>query len=407
MLSLPKISRRDINRFLIVNCLRKNCRLSRIELSRQLGLTAAAITYIVSDLIKEGFVRECGLGTSSRGRKPTYLELNSSAAYAIGVDLTRFDRIDASIVNLDCQPLWSAERPMLETRPAAMVTGIEAVVDDLVAMSGIPRHAIFGVGVCLPDIVDHESGIVLGAYNPDWVGVKLGEQIQQVLGLRTYVDNDANIAALGEYWYGDLEERQDFVYVAVAHGVGSGIITGGQVYRGANGSASQFGHIIIQSDDGPRCRCGARGCLEALASEPAILAWVTCQLQAGRTSCMQSPPQQPRELYDAANAGDPLACEAIRVMGHYLGIGITNIINLLNPKAVIIGGRVWRVIDLLLDEVRRTVVANAATIKGRQTSIVSSSLGATTGIVGAATLVLEEVFRVPVFEASVNTAGYQ
>jgi predicted NBD/HSP70 family sugar kinase len=122
---------------------------------------------------------------------------------------------------------------------------------------------------------------------------------------------------------------------------------------------------------------------------------------------MQSPPQQPRELYDAANAGDPLACEAIRVMGHYLGIGITNIINLLNPKAVIIGGRVWRVIDLLLDEVRRTVVANAATIKGRQTSIVSSSLGATTGIVGAATLVLEEVFRVPVFEASVNTAGYQ
>ena len=115
---------------------------------------------------------------------------------------------------------------------------------------------------------------------------------------------------------------------------------------------------------------------------------------------------RPRQLYEAANAGDALACEAIREMGRYLGIGITNIINLLNPETVIVGGRVWRVIDLLLDQVKRTVAQNAATAKGRQTSIVSSSLGATTGIVGAATLVLEEVFRMPVFEAGTNATGY-
>ena len=396
-----RMSQRDINRFLVVNCLREKRQLSRIDLARELGLTPAAITHITSDLIREGYIRESGSGRSSRGRKPVLLELNSSAAYAIGVDLQHLDRLSASIVNLECELLWRVERSIPETNLSAIVAEIQLAVEELLAVANLPREAIFGVGISFPGIVDYESGTVILAANLDWENVPLRSRIQQSLGMLTYVDNESNVAALGEYWYGRNHKQQDFVYISVGRGIGSGLILGGEVYRGIQGAAGEFGHMIVQPN-GPLCRCGARGCLEAFVAEPAVLTWVASQLQGEKPGHMSAAPQRPRELYEAANAGDPLAAEAIRYMGHYLGIGIASLINLLNPESVIIGGSVWRVIDLLLEQVRRTVADNVVTAKGKETQIIPSSLGADTAMVGAATLVLEEVFQAPIFQP--NTA---
>jgi glucokinase-like ROK family protein len=393
----PRVSRREVNRFLIVNCLRKKRRLSRVDLARELGLTASAISNITSDLIREGYIRECGVGTSPRGRKPVLLELRSSVAHAIGIDLEHLDRVDVSVVDLECNPLVSVERPISRTDPDYVVTEIAAAVDELLGTSGIPRRDVFGVGVGVPGIVDYETGVVIRSTNLGWDNTPLRAMIERAISLSTYIDNGANIAALGEYWYGDLDTRRDFAYVSVGRGIGSGLVIDGKVYRGRYGSAGEFGHVIV-APNGAKCPCGTRGCLEAYAAEPAVLKWVAHRFEEVHPGRGAGAPEHARELYEAANSGDDVALEAIHMMGRYLGIGITSLINLLSPETVVLGGHVWRVMDLLLEEIRRTVAENAITLHGRSTNIVASSLGADTGIVGAATLVLEEVFRAPVFK---------
>lgn len=394
---LTQVSRRDINRFLVINSLRQKRLLSRVDLSRQLGLTPAAITHITSELIEEGYIREHGPTTSSRGRRPVLLELSSSAAYAIGIDLQHLNRLGAAIVNLECESLYQVERPIPETTTAAITGEIRAAVNELLAASLIPRQAIFGVGISFPGIVDYEAGTVLRATSIGWENVPLRTQIQQALDLPVYLDNESNVAALGEYWYGQADVPPDFVFISVGRGVGSGLMMAGQLHRGIHGSAGEFGHMIMEPG-GPVCRCGARGCLEAFISEPAILAWVEAQVKQGRPFQLEHPPRRPRELYEAANKGDPLAREAVQLMGHYLGLAISNLVNFFNPGAVVIGGNVWRVSQLLLQEVRQTVSAHAITASARKTRIVPSSLGPDTAIIGAATLVLEEMFQAPVFQ---------
>jgi glucokinase-like ROK family protein len=394
--SLLQVSQRAINRFLVVNCLREKRRLSRVELARELGLTPAAITRITSDLIQEGYIREGGPGNSNRGRKPILLELNTSAAYAIGIDLQHLDRLHAALVNLDCERLWRVERSIPETSLPTLVTQIQEAVEELTRIAGVAREAIFGVGVSFPGIVDYETGSVVLAANLNWENVPLRAHIQEALGMLTFLDNESNAAALGEYWYGQADVPSDFVYISVGTGIGSGLILGGRVYRGDQGTAGELGHMIVQPD-GPMCRCGARGCLEAVAAEPAVLSWLVAEMEKEASSRI-SPPKRPREIYEAANANDPLACQAVRRMGRYLGIGVTNLINLLNPGTVIIGGSVWCVIDLLLEETRRTVAENAVTAQARGTRIIPSTLEADSALVGAAALVLEEVFQAPVFQ---------
>lgn len=394
---ITHVSRRDINRFLVINSLRQKRLLSRVDLARQLGLTPAAITHITSELIEEGYIREHGPTVSSRGRRPVLLELNSSAAYAIGVDLQHLNRLGAAIVNLECESLYQVERPIPETTIAAITTEIRAAVEELLAATRVPRQAIFGVGVSFPGIVDYETGTVLRATSIGWENVPLRTQIQPALDLPVYLDNESNVAALGEYWFGQADIPQDFVFISVGRGIGSGLMMAGQLHRGIHGSAGEFGHMIMEPG-GPVCRCGARGCLEALISEPAVLAWVKAQMQQGRTFQLEHPPRRPRELYEAANAGDALAREAVQLMGRYLGLAISNLINFFNPEAVVIGGNVWHVSQLLLQEVRQTVSAHAITTSARKTRIIPSSLGADTAIIGAATLVLEEMFQAPVFQ---------
>jgi glucokinase-like ROK family protein len=371
-----------------------------VAIARQLGLTPAAITHITSELIEEGYIRESGPGTSQRGRKPVLLELNGSAAYVVAVEFQHLDRVGVAIVNLDCEPLWREERPLPDTSPPALVNEIRAALDSLLITSGLPREAIFGVGVSVPGIVDYETGTVILAANLDWENVPLQQLVEQTLGFTTYIDNDANVAALGEYWYGKADTREDFIYISVTRGIGSGLIMNGQLYRGCGGVAGEFGHIVVETD-GPLCRCGAQGCLETFVAEPAILRWVTTQMKAGRTTEMQECPKRPSELYIAATRGDPLAIAAIKLMGHYLGLGIVSLINVLNPKTVIVGGNVWRVFDLLIDEIRSTVSHNALTDKTRNTPIIAASLGADTDLVGAATLVLEEMFQAPLFNPAI------
>jgi predicted NBD/HSP70 family sugar kinase len=360
-------------------------------LAQEIGVTRPAITHIVSELLSKGLIQECGLTNSSLGRKPELLELNQNAGYAIGIDLKQRDCLVAALVNLNCEIITKYEFPLADTTPPVIIENIKIATHKLIDETGVPKSTVFGLGISLPDYIDRETGVVLGIglYDPNWAGVPLGLLVGEATSIPVFVENEACAAALGEYLYGKYDLEGDIVYISIGRGVGSGIIIDGKLFTGADGLAGHFGHMLMRED---------RSILFELASEFAVLKWVRAEINKGRPTSMLSPVLDISTIYHFVQIGDPLAQEAISVMGLYLSNAVASLINILNPKAVIIGGGAWPIIDYLLEIVRKTVAEKCAGPKSKKTKIISSSLGENTGVIGASTLVLEEIFSAPVFE---------
>ena len=390
-----QISRREINRFLVVNALRKFGKLSRSDLAQEIGVTRPAITHIVSELLSQGFIKECGLTNSNLGRKPEMLELNENAGFTIGIDLKQRDCLVAAIVNLDCEIIRKFEFPLSDTTPPVIIENIKIAVSKLINETGILKSTVFGLGISLPDYIDRETGVVLGIglFNPNWAGVPLGSLVEAATTLPVFVENEACAAALGEYLYGKYDLEGDIVYISIGRGVGSGIIIDGKLFKGADGLAGHFGHMLMREDQSK---------LVELIGELAVLNWVREEINNGHKTSMRAPITNISTIYHFVQIGDPLAQEAISVMGLYLSNAVTTLINLINPTAVVIGGGAWPIIDYLLEFIRKTVAEKCAGPKSKMTKILPSSLGEDTGVIGAATLVLEEIFRTPVFEKRIE-----
>jgi len=290
----------------------------------------------------------------------------------------------------------------LQYQPAESQKGPKQVIQNLLSaierqLSDASGDDILGIGIGAAGQVDFGKGVVYDPPNfPGWHEEPLAEIIQKRFGLPTFVDNDANVAALAEKAFGAGQNADHFILITLGTGVGSGLILNGQLYRGAVGAAGEFGHTTIQYD-GPVCNCGNRGCIERYVGAR----WIVERTLNHLPHYPDSPLNQiraseeltPKAVAEAAHAGDPLGLLVMEEVGTFLGIAIASVLNLLNLQLVIIGGGVAKAGKVLFDPVLRSVREHAMSIPASVARIVQAKMGENAGVIGAGQLVYENLSR--------------
>ncbi|MDQ0494998.1 ROK family transcriptional regulator [Paenibacillus brasilensis] len=365
---------KKLNKSIVLERIRLHAPLSRAQLSSQTGLNKATVSNLVAELITEGLVYETGLGESSGGRKPLMLLFNSRAGFVLGIEVS-VQYIKGALTDLAGAIETELSLPLRQHDPAFVMEQIQKLVQELMQVTPPSPHGIVGIGLGVPGMVD-ESGMVLFAPNLGWEEVPLRQQLETALDLPVIVDNEANVGAQGELYYGmDGEHRQlvrDLVYISAGSGIGAGIIIDGKPYQGAWGYAGETGHMTIDWN-GRLCSCGSRGCWELYASEKAYA-----------TSTFKLPARSTAELLPFARQGDADTLSVFHDIGRYLGVGITNIVNSLNPGMLIIGGPLAEARPWLEERMREVIDERALPYHRRQLQIRFSTLGSRSTMLGAA-----------------------
>ena len=372
---------RDINRQIVLNYVRERGPISRAEIAHETALQRSTISLIVEELRVEGLIEELS-GESTGGRPPILLSLRTADAVAIGVDVGTTRTIVATS-DLSGRLL---QQEQFETQPdSAQTTGnIIELARKLISRN---NGTIEGIGISLPGLVSAE-GRELFVPTFNWRDLPLSDEVSMATGLPVTIDNDANAAAHAELWFGrpEVREIRDFILVLVEGGVGTGIVFDGQVYRGENGAAGEFGHMTIGQGAPVACASGSRECWEAFASERSALARYKHQTNGSGPSEITF-----ADLTDLALGGDQAAQTALKETAYYLGVGIANLIRGLAPEAVIVGGPIVRSWPIIADDIKNTVEATIC--RGLpSTRIIASSLGSEPTLMGALSLVLASKF---------------
>jgi len=315
-----------------------------------------------------------------------------SAKFNIGVDLGGTD-IKVAVVDCfghvlhsDCVPT-EAHRGYGHT-----INNIIKSINNILQRNNLDISQINSVGVGCPGMVDPATGLVKFLPNiPGWINIELADIIEKELELKAALDNDVRCAALGEHSFGAGKGYNNIVCLTVGTGIGSGIILNGKLIRGANSSAGEIGHMILQETGGLFCGCGGAGCFETLASGPSIVEMAERYILGGKSSKYRELAGDgaitPEIVAKAAGFGDEVAKTIFKTAGYWIGIALTNVVNLLNPEIIIIGGGVAKCGDLLLDPIRKTVQEKALKTATEKLEIVQAKLGNDAGVIGASLLV--------------------
>ncbi|HKV43648.1 MAG TPA: ROK family protein [bacterium] len=309
---------------------------------------------------------------------------------ALAVDLGG-TKLLVGIVDRDGRVLARQRIATPQGGPDAVARAIGDLARALSGANGMAGTS--GVGVAVPGPTDHDHGVIYDPPNLTGWGQQtaFGPILARTLGTPVFVENDANAAALGEAWVGAGQGVRDLIYITVSTGIGGGVILDGQLHRGADGTAGEFGHVIVEPQ-GPQCHCGNRGCLEALASGTAIARQAREAVARGARSTLQNLAAHPEEITaqsvaDAALGGDPLAADLYRRAGTYVGTFLGNLLAILNPAMIIVGGGVSKTGDLLFQPLRAAIAARVYPKPALHVTVVPADLGDDVGIIGAAALV--------------------
>lgn len=375
---------RDINKQIVLNYVRSRAPISRAEIARETSLQRSTVSAIVDDLQDEGLIEETGTGDSTGGRKPTLLRLRTGKPVAIGVDV----RPSATTIVLAdlAGNLLSSENFPTSSDIAYMENQILAKVKALAEAH--PDHDL-EVGMSIPGIADQASGNILFVPYFHWSNWDIGKKIKDVTGAEVIIENDANAVALAELWFGsdELKRTRNFIMVYVAEGIGTGIIIDGQIYRGENGAAGEFGHMFVSDNAPVTCSCGRRDCWEAHASEKALL----YRYQQGNGVRSASMTMDTERLIELALNGEPRAIDKLKEHAKYLGIGISNLLIGFSPQAIVISGSITKAWDLIRSEIQE---AGQRSIRQeiKMAEIIRSSVGDRPTILGSISLVLTRKF---------------
>ncbi len=363
-------------------------RISRADLARQTGLSRATISDIVAEFVSGGLLadtEDSAPRSSSGGRPPTIVRFVDDCRQILGIEL---GASHVAVVRTDLRGRVLA-RAGVEVDTAASPAATLTTMVDLArtACDDAPEGALIGVGLALPTPLRHGEGARLSPrLFPRWDGVDVAEPLALALGVPVYADNDANLGALGEHWWGAGRGVGDLAYIKVATGVGAGVLIGGEIYRGARGIAGEIGHTSIDPA-GPRCRCGLTGCLEAFVGTSYLLE------RAERVASQR--PASVAALIDAARTGDPVARAVVEDAGRHLGVAVANLLNLVNPARVVLGGRLTDVGAPLLDALQESVHARALWSSVDGYDVVLGTLGDDAVAIGAATSILRAALLQP------------
>jgi predicted NBD/HSP70 family sugar kinase/biotin operon repressor len=378
-------SLRERNRLRVIDALRHRGTASRSDLAQLTGLSRTTIATLVADLQGRGLVVDAdGAKAGSRGRPPGLLRLHAAAGAAVGID---FDHPHLRVAVADLSSAILAEERIeldVDHEAAASIDAAVELVDALLAEADIDRADVVGVGMGLPGPIDRRAGTVAASVLPAWSGVHAGTELASRLGLHVEVDNDANLGALGEVSYGAGRGLADVIYVRIGSGIGSGLVLGGRLYRGANGMAGELGHVQVRPE-GAVCRCGNRGCLESVAALGPVLG----SLQEAHGADLGLD-----EVVDLLEAGDVGAKRVVNDAGREIGRVLADLCNHLNPAAIIVGGDLSVAGEPLLAGIREALDRYAQPGAAEAVEVKSGVLGERAEVLGALALVIGDTERV-------------
>ncbi len=372
---------REVNRSIVLDMIRRGGRISRTDLARRSSLTKPTISAIVEDLIASGIVQEVGYGKTvpSGGRRARLLQFNEESAAYLGI---RFGVHNTTVAVSDAR---GEIKSTLDTKsilgqPDRAIDAALGLIDEALQAAEIPRARLQSVGVAVAGVVDQNSGSCVMSPNLGWDNVPVRERLREALELPVVVNNNTDAAALAEGRIGAAKGYGTYVWLYVGTGVGAGIVIDGRLYYGRQGFTGEIGHCRL-SKDGP--------ILEDVASGKAIQRAAEQALEAGRATKLSEleRPISAGMVAQVAREGDEVASSILAEVGAHLGLGVSYLLNILNPEIVVVGGRVAEAGEGLLNAVRASAAHNA--LKPENVQIVASTLGDQAGIVGAVLLAME------------------
>jgi glucokinase-like ROK family protein len=371
--------------------------LSRDALANRAAFSKTRANATVAGLLDQGLLEEAGLQSSSGGRRPETLRLHYGLGVLLGADLGATG-LEVAVLAPDLRVIAShREAADVRRGPGLVLSRVRALMAELLAQSGHTARDVIAIGIGVPGPVNFETGqLVNPPLMPEWDSFSIRDDLRVDYSAPVFVDNDVNLMALGELWR--LQRSlQNFLVIKIGTGIGCGIVCHGEVYRGANGSAGDVGHICVDPQ-GPRCTCGNLGCVEAMAAGPAIAAQATEAARSGESPMLAALLAErgtisPLDVAQASRAGDAASNAIIQRAGALIGQMLASIVNFFNPSHVFIGGGVTRIGPLLLASLRQSVYHRSLALSTRHLEIQYTPLGEQAGVIGAGVLAMHETLK--------------
>ncbi|MBW8349461.1 ROK family transcriptional regulator [Bacillus sp. IITD106] len=387
---------KSLNRTIILNKIRRDGPISRAQIAKETKLTPPTVSSLVSELIEKELVVESEQGESIGGRKPTLLVINSNRFYIIGLDVGA-KKIRAILIDLAGKTIDKTQT--LISAPISkddLLVLIKRTISDLT--NAHDTKEIIGIGVGMHGAVDVEKGTSLFAPGLNLRDIPIKKSLEMEYEVPVIVDNDVRAMAFGEYWFTDEKKDENIVTVNIGNGVGAGIVLNGKIFHGKSDLAGEIGHMTIDLH-GRTCSCGNIGCWQTLISGPAIAEAAVRRIELSSKSMLTDMVDgvlrrvEGKTVYEAASRGDALSIEILEKTGEYIGIGLTNLIHILNPAKIIIGGGVASASPIILPKIKETIAQRGLTQQAKATPIFCSNLGSYGTALGASALVLGEIFE--------------
>ncbi len=389
---------RKVNRSLILNTLRLHAPVSRAQVANITGLTRGTVSNIVNSLMEEGLVFEDQLQDSKVGRPSILLRLRPDGGAVIGVEIG-VDFISVLLTNFVAEPLWETR---VNTSPSQSQTDIihqaETYIEQALDIAKAQTLRPLGIGVGLPGLVNVRQGNLIMAPNLHWTNVPLRLMWNQRFHLPIYIDNEANLSTLGEYYFGVARHTDNFIYLSSGIGLGGGVMIDGRLFRGTNGYGGEIGHIQ-RDPQGEECACGRIGCWETLVGPRAVLRRVKNELNV----------KQDMQLLEACSGdlgnltfemivrfaldGNAICRQAMEDVAVNLGVGIADLVNIFNPQMIVIGGAFIAGKDILYSIIEKTILSNALQPSVENLQIKFSERTAEACVLGAVAVVLDDILR--------------
>jgi predicted NBD/HSP70 family sugar kinase len=375
-------SLRELNRLRIVDALRHDGTASRAEIARQTGLSPSTVSTVITELQRAGLVVESTLAPAGRqGRPAAQLALDPSAGAAVGIDFDH-DKIRVAVSDLARTVLAEASvRIDVDHDAPKALEHASELVAQVLEEAEVDRERVLGAGMALPGPVDHARGALhTSPILAGWANVDAAAELERRIDVPVHLDNDANLGALAEVTLGAGRNVRSAAYIQMSSGIGAGMIVDGRPYHGHRGIAGEIGHVLVD-EQGQICRCGNRGCLETLASGPALVALLRPSHGEGLTV---------ESIISMARDGDPGARRVIADAGRAVGRVVAGLCNLFNPEMVVVGGDLSTAGELLLDPLRESIDRYALPTATERLEVVAGELGDRANLLGALALAIAQ-----------------
>lgn len=388
-----------INKHKIISALRPNERRARIEIAEETDLSPATVTVLTQELLRDGLLielqGEANGAARNRGRPRVSLALNPEAAFVVGTKIS-MHQLAVSVTNFVGEVLHNSTRSVSVQResPERVADLMEELVKDAAREVGVPVAKMSGLGIGVPGFIDQEAGVCHWTPVFGKEAIPFRDMMRDRLGIPVAIDNDANLVTLAEQWFGRGQNVTDFVVVTVEHGIGMGVVVGGQLYRGRKGFGPELGHTKIHRD-GVLCRCGQRGCVEAYVADYAIVRDARQLMDLPERNDPIGHQEIMADLADRARKGDAVCRGLFENAGQVLGMAVANAVNILNPQMVVLSGSGIQAYDLFETPFLEAFKDNSLSVEQHDTPVKLGEWDDRVWARGAAALVLESLYEAP------------